>query len=291
MSTVSDQKSAPGQSILGVKRALDVLTLFGEDGKPTLGVTEIAERLSLSKAVVHRILTELRASGFVEIDPDTRRYFFGPQVLVLGLRYLDGLDARAVAHDAMVALAGETGETATFSVRTGFERVYIDQVTPDRDVKMVVQLGRRFPLHTGASSKAMLAWTPEAECEEYITQHELVALTPRSITDPGKLRQELVAIRKRGYATSLGERDSSAGSVAAPIFGYAGSLVGVISVSGPIERFRAEMDQAAQVLLRATDAVSRRLGYRGQRPAQDGSNGDNQAPRPPARATASRRRR
>ncbi|MGH9063839.1 MAG: IclR family transcriptional regulator [Acidimicrobiales bacterium] len=245
-----------------MERALDVLTLFATGGSPTLGVTEIAERLDLSKAVVHRALAAFRAKGFVEMDETTHRYLLGPEILFLGLSYLDRLDVRSIAREAMTGLVAATRETATLSVRVGWSRVYIDQVTPDRDVKMVVQLGRPFPLHTGASSKALLAFLPRAESERYLREHDLVRLTPLTITSQAKLRRELRGVRERGYAMSFGERDAGAGAVAAPVFGHDGQLRAVISVSGPVDRFRPVVDQAADLLLSATRGVSERLGHR-----------------------------
>jgi IclR family acetate operon transcriptional repressor len=50
--------------------------------------------------------------------------------------------------------------------------------------------------------------------------------------------------------------------VAAPVFGHEGAPLGVISVSGPVERFRAEAQSASQALLAAVHELSRRLGYR-----------------------------
>jgi DNA-binding IclR family transcriptional regulator len=61
---------------------------------------------------------------------------------------------------------------------------------------------------------------------------------------------------------SFGERDASAGSVAAPVFDHNGHPVGVLSVSGPVERFSAEVAQSSSALLQATRQLSRRLGYR-----------------------------
>src|SRR5580704_15932560 len=49
------------QGLNGIERALDVLSLFSASDAPTLGVTEIASELALSKAVVHRLLTTFRA--------------------------------------------------------------------------------------------------------------------------------------------------------------------------------------------------------------------------------------
>jgi DNA-binding IclR family transcriptional regulator len=263
MANAGDNDSKKGESASGIERALDVLTLFTRPETPTLGVTEIADTLAVSKAVVHRQLSAFRSRGFVELDPVTHRYRLGPEILFLGLSYLDQIDVRSLGHETLVQLVAATNETATMSVRVGWNRVYVDQVTPQREVRMSVQLGRTFPLHAGASSKAMLAFLPAAEREEYLSDQHLSSLTARTITDIARLRKELAVIAERGFAMSFGERDASAGSVAAPVFGHDGDMAGVISVSGPVERFSAEVEKSSDLLLSAARRLSQRLGYRG----------------------------
>ena len=250
-----------GQTVAAIERAMDVLMLFANPEKTTLGVTEIAQTLGLSKAVVHRVLTSFRTKGFVEIDPALRRYRLGPKALYLGLAYLDRIDVRSIARPVIEELSKATNETSTLSIRTGFSRVYIDQVTPGRDVKMVVQLGRPVPLHAGASSKAFLAFLGPEEIEDYLSR-PLEKLTPDTVTNPKSLQGELAQIRERGYAESMGERLAGAGAVAAPVFGHDGRPEAVISVSGPVERFRGEAAKAARRLLKETKRVSEQLGYR-----------------------------
>ena len=255
-------EAAPsGQTIAGIERALDALSLFAESESPSLGVTEIAQSLGLSKAVVHRILASFRAKGFIELDETTRRYSLGPKILFLGLTYLDRIDIVSVARVAMAELCAATNETATLSLRNGGHRVYVDQVSPARDVKMTVALGLPYPLHAGASSKAFLAFLPPAEVDAYL-EGALPSLTERTVVDPRKLRKELARIRETGYAQSYGERMEGAGAVAAPVFGRDGLPAGVISVCGPMERFRDEADGAAELLLQHTRDASARLGYR-----------------------------
>jgi IclR family acetate operon transcriptional repressor len=246
----------------GVERAIAVLTLFASSESRTLGVTEISQSLGLSKAVVHRILTAFRANGFLELEPTTHRYLPGPQILALGLIFLNRIDAQGIIREEMAKLSAQTNETATFSVRAGWQRVYVDQVTPDRDIKMVIQVGRMYPLHTGASSRALLAALPEAEQEKYIAEHELTGLAVNSITDARRLRETLAEVRERGYAVSIRERDDGAASVAAPIYGHANRLIGVISVSGPAERFQSEIGSAAEALCAAVERIGVRLGRR-----------------------------
>lgn len=234
--------------------------LFGRVTEHDLGVTEIAAELSLSKAAVHRILTSLRSRGLIELDEDSRRYRLGPASLALGLTYLDRLDVRGIARPELVALSRETQETATLSMRTGSTRVYVDQVTPDREVRMSVTLGVPYPLHAGGSSKAFLAFLHEAEIDRYLAG-DLQALTGQTVVDPAALRVELARIRELGYASSYGERKPGAASVAAPVFDHHGEPVAVVSVSGPAERFRDEADRCADLLLRSTARISAQMGW------------------------------
>ena len=52
----------------------------------------------------------------------------------------------------------------------------------------------------------------------------LEPLTPRTTTDPNELRERLAAIRREGFAISLGETVPGAAGLAAPIFNADGSV-------------------------------------------------------------------
>lgn len=247
-------------STASVVRAVDVLMLFTSHPGPTLGITEIAVELGISKAVVHRILSSLCDRNMIVADPESRRYSLGPGVLQLASAYRNRLDMRTLARQTLVQLSQATRETATLSVRHEGERTYVDQVTPDREVAMTVSLGQSFPLHAGASSKAFLAFLGDDEIDRYIGRNGLPSLTESTVVDPQALRDDLATIRRNGYAITFGERQSGAASVAAPVRSDAG-VVGVISICGPLERFSERAHEFAGTLLEATDSLSERLGY------------------------------
>ncbi|MEV4184290.1 IclR family transcriptional regulator [Streptosporangium canum] len=257
----TDEGDGQSRSIAAVERAMDVLLLFGRSARPDLGVTEIATELGLTKAAVHRILTALRSRELIAADPVTRRYSLGHAAISLGRAYMARTDLRAMAGPELRRLAAHAGETATLSVRRGDTRLYVEQVVPEQELRMEVSLGIPYPLHAGSSSKVILAFLREEEIEGYLTRHRLTALTTRTITDQAKLRAELAAIRRRGYATSLGERQEGAASIAAPVFDHDGGLIAAISVSGPSTRFKSHMQQSAPLLVEAADRLSAQLGY------------------------------
>lgn len=252
-------------TVTTIARAIDVLQLFVETESSALGVTEISKALGLSKAVVHRILTTLSDRDLVSMDPATRRYQLGPMTLALGVAYLGGLDVRAMAQARLRQLSEATNETATLSIRHGWQRIYVDQALPERDIKMSITIGERFPLHAGSSSKTFLAFLNDEEREEYLAQRNLAALTELTPTDPDRLRAELDTIRDRGYAVSFGERQLGAGSIAAPVRDHLGAAIAVVSICGPVERFREAVDGFVDLLLSTTDELSRLHGFSGTR--------------------------
>ncbi len=248
------------ETVTSVERAADVLLLFGRVPSRTLGITELAAELGMSKAGVHRVLASLRGRGLIEFDEESRRYLLGPAALTLGLRYLAGLDVRQLALPELRKLSAVTGETATLSLRTGNTRVYVDQVTPLREVIMSVSIGVPYPLHAGASSKAFLAFLDEDQIAAYL-RADLAALTENTITNRGRLKRELLQIARRGWAESSGERQPGAASVAAPVFNHRGQPTAVLSVCGPAERFAGHAAECAAELLAATRGLSATMGF------------------------------
>lgn len=252
-----------GRPVLStIERALSVLDLLASTEKDDLGVSEVARELRLSKTVVHRVLVTLVAKDYLQVDAVSRRYRLGPMALVLGAAYLERLDLRGLVLPRLQDLSDRTSETATFSLRNGWSRMYVDQVTPVREIKMSVAIGKAFPLHAGSSSKSFLSFLDDAEREEYLTRHELTPLTPTTIIDPDVLRRELDAIRSRGYAVSIEERQAGAGSIAAPVLDRDGRPIAAISVCGPVDRFRAQLDVIAPLVVEACADISRLLGHR-----------------------------
>ena len=258
---VADGGSA---TIAAVERAADVLMYFTATSGPDLGVTEIADDLGLSKAAVHRVLASLRSRGLVDLDERTRRYSLGVSAMKLGLTYLDRIDVRRIARPYLQELTERTQETATLSIMVGdHTRIYVDQVTPEREVIMSVTLGEPYPLHAGASSRALLAFLPEERIESYISSGPLQSMTASTIIDPETLRKDLAEVRSVGWARSTAERKSGAASVAAPVRDHDGYAVAVLSVCGPSERFSAEVEGCRDALLHATRRLSRQFGFDG----------------------------
>ena len=251
-----------GATIATVERAADVLLHLAADPRADHGITEVAEAMGLSKSAVHRVLSSLRRGGLVELDEQTRRYSLGVGALRLGLSYLDRIDVRRLARPVLEDLSERSGETATLSVLLGDrDRIYVDQVTPEREVIMSVSLGEPYPLHAGASSRVFLAFLPDAHRERYLARVRWPPCAASTIVDGAGLREELLQVRSQGWARSAGERQDGAASVAAPVLRHDGTPAAVVSVCGPASRFAAELDHCRELLLEATRSLSIGLGW------------------------------
>ena len=219
-----------------VERVSGVLLAFSL-AEPVLGVSEIARRLGIPKSAVHRTLTSLTRSGLVARDAGGARYRLGPRAVEIGMAAMGTADVRTVALPVMQELSRGSGETATLSLLSGDERVYAAQVESVQDVRMTVELGRRFPLYAGASGQAILAALPAATRERYLAGIQLAPLTGATITDRAHLVAALATARRQGYAASRGQRDAWAAAVAAPITVAGRRVVGCLSICGPLGRF------------------------------------------------------
>jgi IclR family transcriptional regulator, acetate operon repressor len=242
------------------ERVADVLLALSR-GESAIGVSAIARELKLSKAVVHRILQSLASRDLVRIDPISREYSLGPSATALGARALRQLDLRVVARDDLVGLRNETRETTTLSLLVVDKRTYVDQYESPQEIKMTVEPGRLYPLYAGASSRAILAFLPAVDVARVLSSG-LEPLTEETIRDLDMLKERLAQVRANGFATSRGERQSGAGSVAAPVFRGDGRVVGSISVCGPLVRFdAAAVERFIPLVTSAAARISARLGW------------------------------
>lgn len=254
-----DSERAAGTT--SADRVADVVVLFATTGRP-MRVTEVARALGLSKAVVHRILQSLTSRSLLRQVPGRAVYVLGPVLTSLAAGSWSPGELRAVSAPTLRELRDQTGETTTLSVLVGRERVYVDQHESPHEVKMVVDLGQRLPLHSGASSKAILAFLPDQYAEDALRQLREV----RPDLDADGYRAELAEIRGRGYAVSRNERDTGAASVAAPVFGPDHDVLGSISSSGPMFRYEDDDQGAhARLVVTAAQAITAALGARSSR--------------------------
>lgn len=239
-------------------------------GKEAYGVTTISKTLGLNKTSTYRLLSALKDMEWVEQDPDSKRYRLGSGLLQIGLSAISQLDLRSVSIPHMNKLAEAVHESVVLSLRVGLERMYIEQLQSSSEIRHVVELGRRFPLWNGAPGKAMLAFLETDMVEQVLDGLARSKVRTFASGQPiivEALRDELPAIRGRGYALSSGERVLGTSAVAAPVFGQFHRVVGAVSVSGPLPRFTVKLANGyAPAVVQTARTISLQLGDAGNNP-------------------------
>jgi DNA-binding IclR family transcriptional regulator len=129
-----------------------------------------------------------------------------------------------VVQPVLRELSAATGESATFYVREGNQRICMARVEGPKSIRHHVRVGASLPLTLGSPGRVLLAFSGEAG-EPY------------------------ESVRRAGYMMSLGERDAEVSSLSAPVYGMNWTLLGAMCISGPISRL------TEQVLLGHKDAI------------------------------------
>jgi DNA-binding IclR family transcriptional regulator len=239
--------------VASVERALALLDALA--GSPDgLGVNELARRIEANPSTASRLLATLERGRLVERTPDGP-YRLGLHLVALADGVLARLDVRDVARPRLRALVAETGESASLSIPGGPEAVTIDFLPAESSVVSLARMGRPSVAHATAVGKVMLAFGSDAG------PAELTAFTPRTIVDPDALAAEVAAVRERGWATAVGEREPDLNALAAPVRGRGDELVAIVGLQGPAARLTEKRRREVLPALQATVAeLSQALG-------------------------------
>jgi DNA-binding IclR family transcriptional regulator len=152
------------------------------------------------------------------------------------------------------ALADETDELVQLAVVEGSQVLFVAKAEgPGRRIRMLPLVGVIAPVHATASGKLWLASLPLAEAKRVVAGMRLQALGPRTITSRARLLEELVTVRRQGYAVVDEELVEGGRAAAAPI-ACGTRLVGTVAVSGPT--FRVSVTRLHELAPRMQRAAS-----------------------------------
>jgi IclR family pca regulon transcriptional regulator len=225
--------SASSQSL---ERGLAILGAFTPD-RPALGISELAQRLSLTRSTTHRYVSTLAKLGYLDQDEATRKYRLGIRVLDLGFSVLGGLGLREIATPHLQRLTAVTGHTSNLAIRDDTDVILIDRIRgrPGRyhHLEFSLHAGSRIPSYCSATGKALLAFLAQPDLDDVLDRIELLPRGPRALTTRATLLAELGQVRRTGLALNDEELDSGLRSIAAPVRSRSGPVVAAINLAFP----------------------------------------------------------
>jgi IclR family pca regulon transcriptional regulator len=223
--------------VQSLERGLAVIRAFDAE-HPELTLSDVARSTGLTRAAARRFLLTLVELGYVRTDG--RLFGLRPRILELGYAYLSSLSLPEVAQPHLEALVAEVHESCSVSLLDGHDIVYVARVPTKRIMTVAISVGTRFPAYATSMGRVLLAHQPAEWLDGYLKTVELVALTPRTVTDPAKLRSTLTRIRNQGFAVVDQELEEGLRSMAVPIHDGAGTVVAAMNVSARTSRGSSE---------------------------------------------------
>ena len=159
-------------------------------------------------------------------------------------------------HQVLQSVAAEVGETVNFVVPEDQGMSYKDRVETNWAFRIQLPIGTHVPFHCTASGKTFLASLPAAERRRLVNVMHLEALTPKTITRPEALFDELKTISRKGYAIDNEEFIEGMVAIAVPVLDKSGRYFASLAFHGPLQRLSLEelvsrapmMHEAAQRL-------------------------------------------
>ncbi len=248
--------------ISSVQRAIDILNLY-DSRRVELGNAEIARAMGLPKSTVAGLVHTLELNGLLEQNPANRKYRLGFKLVEYGSTLLEQIDLRQEARPYLKALLDWCNESVNLAVWDGDSVVYVERMFGTNLLGMRSELGKREPVHSTALGKAILSCLTESEQRNFLSGIELFPKTPRTLTDPEMLIEDIRKAGERGFALDDEENEVGGRCVAAAIQDSLGRPRGAVSISVPVQRLPVEKlpDFGAKVE-EVASALSRRLGYR-----------------------------
>ena len=256
---MSEQDNSP-ESVSSVLKVFGILQALGE--QKAIGVTDLSQRIMMSKSTVYRFLQTMKSLGYVNQEGENDKYTLSLRLFELGAKALEHQDLIEIADLQMRKLAKLTKETVHLGAMEEGSIVYLHKIDSEYNLRMYSRVGRRRPLYSTALGKVSLAWLDEVEIRAIMQPVEFVQYTELTVKDIDQLLTQLADVRQKGYAEDNEEMEIGLRCLGVPIYNRLGQIIAGLSMSFPMVRFSEDQKDNLVAMLHQTAAhISEQLGY------------------------------
>lgn len=205
-----------------------------------LTLTEVAEKAGLTRAGARRLLLTLVACGYA--TRTERRFALSARLLSLTRAWLEGASLWSYAQPILQEVSAALGESCSAAVLEGEDVVYVARVAGRRIVSVTLNVGTRLPAYCTSMGRVLLSGMSAEALDTFFARAAIRANTPKTITEPDKLREKVMKAARDGYAIVDEELELGLRSIAVPVRDRQGRIVAAVNVSTQSARFTcAEM--------------------------------------------------
>lgn len=232
-------------------RILEILAAFSHD-RPEMTVATLAEATGIPESTLFRLMRLLERYGMVAHSAVTGRYWPGLKAIQLGDIAAQQLRLQDEVQPILDDLQKACQETVNFSAFRGQFRVCLAKANTSLHLRDVVNVGEEYPIWLGASGKVIVAHWPEDQQQALAQEHfPASAERERFLASLAEARQ--------GLAVTEGERVAGVKAYSAPVFRRDGSILGSVTISGPIFRLQGDAGRYGELVRMAARRLSEAL--------------------------------
>ena len=220
-------------------RTLLILEIVGRTDA-ALSPTEINAELGLPKQTVHRLVATLEREGFLVRDADRNKFRPARRARMMATGLLFASRASITRHQILQDVAANVKEAVNYVVPEESGMNYVDRVETDWPFRIQLPRGSNVPFHCTASGKTFMASLTPARRRAFVAGLSLAAKTGNTVTDAGKLLEQLEKVARQGYAIDNEEFMDDMFAIAVPIVDLQGRFVAAVATHGPKQRLNME---------------------------------------------------
>ncbi|WP_419910897.1 HTH-type transcriptional regulator BhcR [Hoeflea sp.] len=249
----------PATNVKALERALILLQTVAE--ADSMSLTDLSQRAGMPASTAHRLLMTLQSFGYLEFDEESQLWTIGVEAFRIGGSFTRRIKVVEAGRPMLRALMEKTGETANMAIADDGDVVFVSQVETHEPIRAFHRPGTRAHMHASGIGKALLAHMDASGLDNWMAKKGLPTYTDNTIADPEALRNEMAAVRERGWAIDNEERTLGMRCVAAPVYNEYGEAIAGISVSGPSVRIPdSALTEYGLLVRQSADDITRSIG-------------------------------
>lgn len=213
-----------------LEKGMRVLNAF-DHNHTSMGLSEIAERTGLEKSAAQRLSNTLYKIGYLDKDPETRRFRPSLKFLELANAYWWADPLIQLALPKLIELGQRFHERVNLARLDGSEIVYVVRIPTQLTRFEAMIAGRRLPALTTSSGRTMIARLPAAERKKAVKSWPLIAMTAKTTMDRAKIAASIEEAATAGYCLTQSENMLNEIAIAAPILDHDGRPIAAVQCS------------------------------------------------------------
>jgi IclR family transcriptional regulator, pca regulon regulatory protein len=193
-------------------------------------LSEVARRVDVTPAAARRSLITLMELGYV--GQDGKRFHLKPKIMALGSAFYFAARVDELLQPDLRQIVERFGDASSVGTLDGQDVIYIAHVSVQRARRASAVAGARYPAFATSIGRVILSGLPDDRLDAWLDMLTPKPLTSRTCTDKARLRDEILAAREQGYATTVDQLDYGITALAVPVRDADGRTVAALNTSG-----------------------------------------------------------